>query len=69
MGFRETPRQDLVKCKICYPKILTANAPPLGMSMEDDLIEYSISGTETFVSDQDIKYYCDELPSQQHMCG
>ncbi len=38
----------------------TDDAPPLGMSMEDDLIEFSISGTETFISDHDIKYYCDE---------
>ena len=37
----------------------TDDAPPYGMTMEDDLMEFSISGTETFISDQDIKYYCD----------
>jgi len=37
----------------------TDDEPPSGMSMEDDIFEYSISGTETFDSDQDIKYYCD----------
>ena len=28
----------------------TDDAPPFGMSMEDDLTEYSTSGTETFIS-------------------
>ena len=34
--------------------------PAHAMDMEDDLYEYSISGTETFISDHNIKYYCDE---------
>ncbi len=38
----------------------TDDEPPFGMTMEDDLFEFSISGTETFISDHDIKYYCDE---------
>lgn len=43
-----------------YVNIVGADdEPPFGMSMEDDLFEYSISGTETFISDHDIKYYCD----------
>jgi len=37
----------------------TDDGPPFGMTMEDDLTELTISGTETFISDHTIKYYCD----------
>ncbi len=42
-----------------YVNIVGTSGDPSWMEMEDDIMEYSISGTETFYSDHDIKYWID----------